>query len=472
MKVLIGLKKACHSGIQCDILLVSGHFGEAFFGSSGYLLLETLENFSCRSSCSGILTHPKEVFLLGSHTIADKNSNLITPREYINTLFFNKSWRKAYHRHNEKDKNMRERAEMIAAFRYSPLGFQTQDRMKKVFPNARTYGFRSIAPKNAIVSSKLHQYFKSIPKEKHQNYSKPFLTVIKSTFWANTMEDLDIQSIDGSLNFKNLTCILKSDKPDYKKLSWINDILRNDENMILTYLPSIHKYLSLLGKKYGENIRKWPEKEVFHFKEFISNKSVKDAVSKFLSKPIRGILSAQLKVLRLGKKIGWYDQKQEEDIQENLLRYTFSNNLELDEMKLICILDTQIELSLDDLPKEKWNLWTIEAIGCVKPQSEKIHFALITPYRSLHEMEAAIIALGKIKPQNEKIQLKLVSLLLDKGARLRLSIMNTLIKIKPQSEKIYLALTNMLTDGNEDRQWAASYILSKLNFKIKKAKRK
>ena len=280
---------------------------EVFFGYSGHLLLETLENFSCHASCNGILNHPKEVFLLGSNTIADKSPDLITPKEYVNTLFYNTYWRKA-HINDKKSRNMRELAEMIAAFRYSPLGFQTQDRMKKVFPNARIYGFRSIAPKVSTVCSKLHRYFNSIPKENYQTYSKAFSTVAKNTLWSNIMSELGIQFIDGSLDFKNSLCILRSEKADYKKLCWINNILR-DGNMVLTYAPNINEYLSLLEKRFGQNIDQWPEKEAFYFKKLQLNKLAKNIIDKFLSQPIRGVLSAQLKVLRLGKKIKWYDRK-------------------------------------------------------------------------------------------------------------------------------------------------------------------
>ena len=153
-----------------------------------------------------------------------------------------------------------------------------------------------------------------------------------------------------------------------------------------------------------------------------------------------------------------------------MLQHTFLNNLELDAMKLICSLNTQIDLSLDKLPKEKWNLWTIEAIGCVKPQSEKVHLALTTPYRKIREIEAAVLALGKIKPQSEKVQLKLLSLVLKSGSRVSLGIVDTLSRIKPQSEKVHLELVNILVNGNADARLKASYILSKIrsqsqNFK-------
>ena len=64
---------SCKQGIRCDVLVISGHFGGSFFGSSRLRLsLEQLERRSCRSSCDGILRHPKEVFLFGCNTTAGK----------------------------------------------------------------------------------------------------------------------------------------------------------------------------------------------------------------------------------------------------------------------------------------------------------------------------------------------------------------------------------------------------------------
>src|SRR5690349_2401015 len=38
-------ERACESGLQCDVLIVSGHFGGSFFGSSASSLpLKTLES--------------------------------------------------------------------------------------------------------------------------------------------------------------------------------------------------------------------------------------------------------------------------------------------------------------------------------------------------------------------------------------------------------------------------------------------
>ena len=81
------LKRACAKNIQCDILLVSGHFGGTFFGKSEYKLSMTdLEESSCEQSCDGIIKRPKEKFLMGCNTLAGKAKDTRSPEEYVRVL--------------------------------------------------------------------------------------------------------------------------------------------------------------------------------------------------------------------------------------------------------------------------------------------------------------------------------------------------------------------------------------------------
>ena len=170
------LKKGCESQIQCDILVVSGHFGGSFFGSSGRLSMEALENSSCQSSCKGLFKSPKEVFLFGCNTMAGKQPDSRTMQEYADLL---------YNEHRDVYRT-RLMAEEAAAYRYSPLGTQTQDRMKKIFKNARIYGFHSTSPSGKNISPRLDKYLKSIPED-YRSHLKKFPTEEENTFWSKAM---------------------------------------------------------------------------------------------------------------------------------------------------------------------------------------------------------------------------------------------------------------------------------------------
>ena len=167
------------------------------------------------------------------------------------------------------------------------------------------------------------------------------------------------------------------------------------------------------------------------------------------------------------------NKKQAEKIQAKFIKGLLSNNLRLDEMKLICSLNTQLDIEVEALPAEKWNVWTIEAIGCLKPSSEKIHLALIDLNRNQYELEAGVAALGKINPQSEQVQLKLVSLLLPEvelATRIHWSVVDTLSQIDLKN-KTYPLLINMFVNGNENTQRAVNYVFCNKAPKLKNLKK-
>ncbi len=80
----------CSTGVQCDVLVISGHFAGEFIGSniipgindSTNLPMSTILNQSCQKTCDGILKNPSKVYLFGCNTLsgkeADNRSNIET----------------------------------------------------------------------------------------------------------------------------------------------------------------------------------------------------------------------------------------------------------------------------------------------------------------------------------------------------------------------------------------------------------
>ena len=142
---------------NCDIVVISGHFGGAFFGEAGYTLpTQMLEEQSCNNSCGGILSRAKEVFLFGCNTLASKKPDTRTYQDYLNVLL--------------EDGMAREMAERVAAARYSPLGDSYKNRMKFTFSGSQTiYGFEMLSPLGKHMSPLLKKYLQSVNKQ-YGNY--------------------------------------------------------------------------------------------------------------------------------------------------------------------------------------------------------------------------------------------------------------------------------------------------------------
>src|SRR5260221_9062902 len=69
------LRSSCEKGIQCDALVISGHFnaGETFYSDNiakdENLRVDELERASCSNSCPGLFAKLKEVYLFGCESL-------------------------------------------------------------------------------------------------------------------------------------------------------------------------------------------------------------------------------------------------------------------------------------------------------------------------------------------------------------------------------------------------------------------
>ena len=69
------LRSSCSRGVQCDALVISGHFnaGETFYSDrldvNEYLAIDELERASCSGNCAGVFSKLKEVYLFGCESL-------------------------------------------------------------------------------------------------------------------------------------------------------------------------------------------------------------------------------------------------------------------------------------------------------------------------------------------------------------------------------------------------------------------
>ena len=444
-------QNACEKEISCNILVVSGHFGGSFFGSSGYdLSLNTLQRKSCQTSCDGILKDPKEVFLFGCNTTAGKKADHRTPQEYTNTLM--------------SDGFSRLQAELMSAFRYSPIGQETQDRMKQVFPNSRIYGYHRQAPSGENIRDRLNNYFNSIPNSDYKTHLDKFPTEDENLLWSEAMKNQYIRSINGSKNMENPFCILENKEARIdQKLSWINSVLKDREKS-LAYIPIINDYLKDLEKKFVGSWDNFPKYGQSSMEQIQSNTDAKERVSLVLEKPILGILSVQVQVLDFAKRVGWYNEKDYSSKLNHLLGKLFKENLDNDKKDMFCSLSVDVDLSLKILPKERWNRYTIFALGCSRTSDVQVHLALVEVLKNDPDKgirRNAAFALEKIRPTDTNIHLALVEALKDPHEYVRREAAHALEESKPTALTV-LAVVELLKNPDKEIRKAAVYALGRI----------
>lgn len=187
------LQQACNAGIECDVLLVSGHFGGVFFGEgvSTTLDLKELERLSCSNSCPGILKKPKDVFLMGCNTLSTKSPDKRSIEEYVEVLI--------------KNGFPRDLAERVAFARYSEFGMSISQIFSSAFPHARRlHGFASTGPLGKVAAPLMKQALKGTSAEAFFT-NGPDVQKFKKVFGGSSYRVVE-PAKEMDANYKTLTC--------------------------------------------------------------------------------------------------------------------------------------------------------------------------------------------------------------------------------------------------------------------------
>jgi hypothetical protein len=132
------LSSACRAGVQCDMLIISGHYdgGNEFFSeyveASEFLPVAELERVSCSGSCPGLFSRLKEVYLFGCNTLNPEAQRSVSANA-VATLV--------------QGGLPKAEAERVVRSLNARYGESSRDRMRLVFNDVPViYGFSSVAP--------------------------------------------------------------------------------------------------------------------------------------------------------------------------------------------------------------------------------------------------------------------------------------------------------------------------------------
>ncbi len=141
------LASACHAGVSCDVLIISGHYdgGNEFFSDRlevrEFLPVDELERVSCSDSCPGLFSQLKEVHLFGCNTL-NPQAQSSASAEIVRSLV----------REGHSRKEAERQLQSLAAGH----GESSRERMRQVFKDVPViYGFSSVAPLGPIAAATL-----------------------------------------------------------------------------------------------------------------------------------------------------------------------------------------------------------------------------------------------------------------------------------------------------------------------------
>jgi hypothetical protein len=239
------LAAACHKGIHCDVLLISGHFddGSEFYsdrlGARESLATDELERVSCSNSCPGLFSQLKEVYLFGCNTL--EAQPLTIPSGEIG-----RSLVRAGYTPVDADRRARKLKELY--------GDSNRDRMRHIFADVPViYGFSSKAPLGPSAASLLNRYFQSsVSSEIGAGRASPKLL---SLFAPSSMTvTAGLRDSDSDAGFRRDSCHFSDDRlSEAEKLAFVHALLGREMAEVRLLLDRIERYVASLSEADRHN---------------------------------------------------------------------------------------------------------------------------------------------------------------------------------------------------------------------------
>ncbi len=369
------MENACNNKIQCDVLVLSGHFAGTFFGVESELRLpaETLEQMSCNSACEGIIKNPKEVFLFGCNTLAGKNPDARNPEEYIRILV--------------ADGFSVLEAQQIAALRYSPVGSSFYDRMSRIFPDAlKLYGFSSKGPSGKNVKKYLENYFSKIPD--YTTHLQKLNKNIMNEAWSSALKATAQAQTSGKSMKVNFCPIYDKNLSRVEKLKLIKGIIFNDEQL-LENVPLVSKFVESELNAKDSTSSQTPE-ELSIISSVRDNVKLKDAIQKFLTNKTPGMMRVQISMLNIARYFKFWSDSYLDQIQRQLIG-DLRVHSGAERFETIALQGVILHgLKLEDFPESNWNKWDMAVMALLKPMDIRISEQLTDYFNNKELAEHAL----------------------------------------------------------------------------------
>lgn len=432
---------ACKKKIECDVLVISGHFAGSFFGKSKFVLpIEELETMSCDKSCDGILNRPKEVFLFGCNTLATKEKDLRSPEEYMQVL--------------RDDGFTAAQASQVVSFRYSGFGESYKTRMSSVFSKTpQIYGFSSKGPSGSTISSMLDKYLQNSKSDyQHFDSMKSKAKTAKNEKLFSALQQTSLVQTTGSLpNMKSVDekpyCYVRSPQISrLKKLKYIEKLLQSAEGIqmishVEDFIHDLKSPESHLSNGEANALRQLSE-----------SGKIKDQLMTLLK--LEGEIYIPLKVHILNTL------KDLEIVDSAFVEKTFNNLIDLQtpftasRKDMLCSSNFMANIPIDIIPEKRWTeVDFIISLLCLHPKNIELYHKMIQQLNSPDPMLRGTIIWFFHGSQNADLEIQLAlahKLLADPESYIRLSAAAVLKSIPLQSAQVIKLIEQALSEEHDE----------------------
>lgn len=447
------LLKACEKKITCDVLIVSGHFGGTFFGSSQQTLsLNELEKNSCNQKCEGILKNPKEVFLFGCNTLASKEKDHRTPEQYMQVLL--------------DDGFSANQASQIVSFRYSGFGDSFKSSMTQIFAaTPRIYGFSSVGPSGKTIAPLLTKYLQSTKSEYHSfdAYTQKSATVHNEKLFS-AMKNTSLAQAAGLIqNMKSVEekpyCYIRSESISrLNRLIYVRNLFKT--NRAISILSHVQYFLHQI--KMDPNPLSQTEKDIMS--DFSRDEKMKSELLRLLELKDDIYLPLKADVLNTLKDL---DVVSNQFVEESFVKMIDLKTPFTEIRKnMLCSSQIKVDIPAINIPEARWSEPDfVNAILCLKPKDIEMQNRmgqLISSSKNTVIRGTAIwyfYWLKTVQIQHQTIIAK--ALLLDPDLTVRQSAAMVLRELKPAAKSVQrIMLESAMKEENE-------YVLAQISSAIK-----
>jgi hypothetical protein len=295
------LRSSCQKAIQCDVLVVSGHFnaGEDFYSdkvdSNDYFRIDELERASCSESCPGLFSRLKEVYLFGCESLNPD------PTKYS-----------------------------------SSYGESGRERMRRVFANVPAiYGFSGAAPVGPTAAMILNRYFDAGVGAEIGS-GRPSSRLLGTFSRSSMVSVVGVRDSDGQGAHRRQICQFYDERLSAaQKLAFIHRMMRRDMGETLLFFERIDKLLAALSDS---------ERQSPSFLRALAEISADDAVRERFLAAERAARQATLRarMITLAEALGWLSPEARRSETVAMVNDVLANgSMGFAEVDLICSLNKE-----------------------------------------------------------------------------------------------------------------------------------
>ncbi len=421
----------CRPDLRCDVLVYSGEFAGAFFGSYGHFVtVQEMEEAACRSGCQGLFRHPLEVFLLGCNTLATKNADRRTPEEYRHVLLA--------HGYSHAD------AERVVALRYGPLGPSFRESLRRTFMGVpRLYGFSSVAPLGRVTAPRLREYFRR--KGDYARYlsrvgrdSAPNKELLAAFAGTGLVQATGVTALEPIGMDRALVCGLYDDEDTVSdRLSIVRRLFARSD--FLSFVPNVEVFFN----RHPPHEYTGAEQRILA--EIQSLEVPRREVADLVYRLDLSVLKMQL--ANLARQLAWITPTEHDRLAVEDLKQLLAEPLSSEVADIGCELSEYTragtELRSEDVPEQLlWHSEGYRLLDCLSPTDPRVSERML---RGLGNIDAATrqwaaYALWRRRPLDDEILVEIAPRLNDSSAEVRYLARRTFKAEAPLSARVLEAV--------------------------------